>query len=76
MPVNAGADAVADFIPVATVTAVPAVGSVPAENDSDSVSPETDAVNDGNVPAEPNGFTDAVFAVTVNVGAATVPAGV
>lgn len=86
VPVNVGAEALADLIPVATVTAVPALGSVPAENvpavqPSVNVSPLTVAVISGNVqlgsvPALPNGFTDVVFGVTVTVGADTVPAGV
>lgn len=76
VPVNLGAEAVADLIPVATVTAVPAEGNVPAEKASERVSPETEAVKDGSVPAEPKGFTEAVFGVTVTVGAETVPSGV
>ena len=76
VPVNLGAEAVADLIPVATVTAVPAEGNVPAENPRERVSPETEAVNEGRVPADPKGLTEVVFGVTVTVGAETVPAGV
>ena len=86
VPVNVGAEALADFISVATVMAVPALGSVPAEKlpavqPSVSVSPLTVAVicgrvQLGNVPALPNGLTLVVFTDTLTVGADTVPAGV
>ena len=86
LPVNAGAVAVADVTLVATVTAVPALGSVPAENEPADqprvkVSPLTVAlmegrVQEGNVPALPKGLTEAVFIVTDTEGADTEPSGV
>ena len=86
VPVKTGAEAVADLMPVATVTSVPALGSVPAEKlpavqPNVRVSPLTVAVISGSVqlgsvPALPKGLTLAVFTDTVTVGADTVPAGV
>ena len=86
MPLNVGVDAEALLIPVATVTAVPPLGKVPALNQPPdqpkvSVSPDTVAVILGNVhvgsvPALPNGVIDAVLGVTVTDGAETEPAGV
>jgi len=84
--VNLGAVAVAAFIPVATVIAVPAEGKVPALKEpsvhsSVKISSETVAVivgkvQEGKVPALPKGLMEAVLGVTVIVGAATLPAGV
>ena len=86
VPVNVGCEAVADLTDVATVTAVPALGNVPAENEpadqpSVNVSPLTVAliegnVQEGSVPALPKGFTEAVFIDTDTEGAETEPAGV
>ena len=86
VPVNVGCEAVADFTLVATVTAVPALGNVPAENEpadqpSVNVSPLTVAliegrVQEGKVPALPKGLTEAVFISTDIVGLLTVPFGV
>ena len=86
VPVKVGADAVALFTPVATVTEAPALGSVPAENEpsdqtSTRVSSLTDAVRAGSVqvgsvPALPNGLMPVVFIVTLISGAETFPSGV
>ena len=86
VPVNVGAEAVAVLILVATVTAVPALGNVPAETEPAdhprvNVSPLTVAliegrVQEGKVPALPKGFTEAVFISTDTVGLLTVPLGV
>lgn len=63
-------------MPVATVTAVPAVGKDPAENPSVRTSFETDAVKLGNVPTPLIGVTLVVFTATETVGAETEPFGV
>ena len=86
VPVNVGCVAVADLIPVATVTAVPALGNVPAENEpadqlkinvsSLTLADQEGRVQDGNVPALPKGFTEVVFTDTDTVGLETVPFGV
>ena len=86
VPVNVGCQAVADFTPVATVTAVPALGNVPAlklpaVHPNVKVSPLTVAliegrVQEGRVPALPKGFTEAVFISSDTVGLLTVPFGV
>lgn len=86
MPVNVGCVDEADLTLVATVTAVPALGNVPAENEPSvqsrvSVSPYTVALidgilQDGRVPALPNGLIEVVFIDTEIVGVETEPAGV
>lgn len=86
VPVNVGAEAVAVLTLVATVTAVPALGNVPAEKEPAdhprvNVSPLTVAliegrVQEGRVPALSKGLTEVVFIDTDRVGADTVPAGV
>ena len=86
VPVNVGCEAVADFTLVATVTADPALGRVPAlklpaDQSSVKVSPLTVAliegrVQEGRVPALPKGLTEAVFISTETLGLLTVPFGV
>lgn len=86
VPVKVGAEAVADFTPVATVTAVPFVGNVPALKlpapqvrvrfSFDTVADNVGSVQDGRVPTESIGVTDVVLTATLTEGADTVPCGV
>lgn len=86
VPVNNGAEAVADFTPVATVTALPLVGKVPALKlpapqvrvrfSFDTVADSVGNVQDGRVPTESIGVTEVVFTDTETVGADTVPCGI